>query len=58
MKPIVIITIVFVLLISSVTPYANAEPLQIIQECTNKVITLKISDSEGPVENVSVYIYR
>jgi hypothetical protein len=58
MKPIVIIAIAFVLLISSVTPYANAEPLQIIQECTNKVITLKISDSEGPVENVSVYIYR
>ncbi len=58
LKPVIIIVIAFVLLISSITPYVNADPLQIIQECTNNVITLEISDSEGPVKNVSVYIYR
>ena len=57
MKPIVIIVIAFVLLISSVTPYANAEPLQIIQECSNNSHILKISNPEGPVKNVSVHIY-
>jgi hypothetical protein len=57
MKPIVIIAIAVVLLISSITPNANAEPLQIIQECSNNSHIIKISNSEGPVKNVSLHIY-
>ena len=49
-----IITTLFVL----VTPSASAEDLQISEKCINDVLTLTISNSNGPVNNLSTYIYK
>ena len=40
-----------------VIPNASAEDLQINDECINNVLTLTIYDSDGPIDNVSAYIY-
>ena len=49
-----IITMLFVL----VMPSASAEDLQISEKCINDVLTLTISNSNGPVNNLSTYIYK
>ena len=49
-----IITTLFVLMM----PSASAEDLQISEKCINDVLTLTISNSNGPVNNLSTYIYK
>ena len=39
-------------------PSASAEDLQISEKCINDVLTLTISNSNGPVNNLSTYIYK
>ncbi len=48
------ISLFFIPIISN----ASAEDLQINDECINDVLTLTIYDSDGPIDNVSAYIYR
>lgn len=49
-----VIALFFILVI----PSASAEDLQINDECIDDVITLTISDSDGPISGVSTYIYK
>ena len=48
-----VILLFFILVI----PNASAEDLQINDECINNVLTLTIYDSDGPIDDVSAYIY-
>ena len=46
------------LFIPIIIPNASAEDLQIDEECINNALTLTVSDSDGPVNGVSAYIYK
>lgn len=42
----------------SIIPNASAEDLQIDEECFNDTLTLTISDSDGPINGISAYVYK
>ena len=49
---------VFILFTSVVIPNVSAEDLQINEECINNVLILTVSDSGGPINGISAYIYK
>ena len=49
---------VFILFTSIIISNVSAEDLQINEECINNVLTLTVSDSAGPINGISAYIYK